>query len=371
MSLPPFLSVVAASRNDDHGGKLLTRMQFFIDGLADQCRRFGLSAELVLVEWNPPADRAGLDEALDWSSCGPGGLAVRIVRVGRVRHRQFAHSEKLSLYQMIAKNVGIRRACGSFVLATNIDILLSDRLASWLADRKLQPGFFYRVDRFDVASDLPAERPPAERLAWCADHVLRVARREGIYVKVKQGANSVYRRAVTRSPAMAAAAYYENAFRGSGPFLVRHGHAVLVVAKKAGQRVVRRWRHPLHTNASGDFTLMARDNWFALRGYPEFEIYSWHLDGVLIHQAHHRGLQEAALGWPFCVYHIDHERGSGFTPEGHLDLFRRLDRAHIPRLTDEEFDRLIAVMRRGPGDHVFNGADWGLAGDRLEEIEVA
>ncbi len=36
---------------------------------------------------------------------------------------------------MIAKNVGIRRARGAFILCTNIDILFSDALFRLLADR--------------------------------------------------------------------------------------------------------------------------------------------------------------------------------------------------------------------------------------------
>ena len=62
----PHLSIVAASRNDDHGGNLFERMQLFVDGLADQARRFDMPTELVLVEWNPPADRPSLAEALRW-----------------------------------------------------------------------------------------------------------------------------------------------------------------------------------------------------------------------------------------------------------------------------------------------------------------
>ena len=47
----PHFSVVATSRNDDHGGNLLQRMRHFVDGFAAQCRRHGLAAELILVEW--------------------------------------------------------------------------------------------------------------------------------------------------------------------------------------------------------------------------------------------------------------------------------------------------------------------------------
>ncbi|MDB5305838.1 MAG: hypothetical protein JWO38_40, partial [Gemmataceae bacterium] len=67
----PYLSVVAAARNDDHGGNLLGRMQLFVNGLLEQCRRHRLPAELVLVEWNPPPDRPRLADALRWPAGSP------------------------------------------------------------------------------------------------------------------------------------------------------------------------------------------------------------------------------------------------------------------------------------------------------------
>src|SRR5688572_31852615 len=56
----PYLSVVAASRNDDHGGDPLVRTQIFINSFALQCERYKLPAELILIDWNPVRDRPGL-----------------------------------------------------------------------------------------------------------------------------------------------------------------------------------------------------------------------------------------------------------------------------------------------------------------------
>src|SRR6266481_6896768 len=108
---PPYLTVVATARNDDHGGNPLYRMQLFVDGLISQCDRFKLPAELVLVEWNPPADRPRLAEALEWPA-SDGYCAVRIVEVPNELHSRLAYSNRLPLFQMIGKNVGIRRAHG-------------------------------------------------------------------------------------------------------------------------------------------------------------------------------------------------------------------------------------------------------------------
>src|SRR5262245_3529622 len=105
----PYLSVVTTSRNDDHGGGLLARMQIFVDALAAQAARFGLPCELLIVEWNPPAERPGLVDALRWPA-DRGFCPVRIITVPPHAHRRLPHHDKMALFQMIAKNVGIRRA---------------------------------------------------------------------------------------------------------------------------------------------------------------------------------------------------------------------------------------------------------------------
>ncbi len=178
--LRPYLSVVATARNDDHGGNLLGRMQIFVDALIEQAKRHELSMELILVEWNPPAERPSLAEALRWPA-DRGPCAVRVIEVPERVHRRYRHAEALPLYQMIAKNVGIRRSRGQYVLATNIDIIFSDELCQFLAERRLQPGRMYRVDRHDVMSDVPPDRPVDEQLAYCKSHLLRINARVGSF----------------------------------------------------------------------------------------------------------------------------------------------------------------------------------------------
>ena len=49
-----------------------------------------------------------------------------------------------------ARNVGIRRARGEFILPTSPDILLSDELAEWFGKRQMGSGQMYRLARHDV-----------------------------------------------------------------------------------------------------------------------------------------------------------------------------------------------------------------------------
>ena len=176
----PYLSVVVTARNDDHGGNLLGRMQAFVNGWIGQAKRYQIPSELIVVEWNPPPDRPRLREAFDWpEELGP--CEIRFIEVPPELHRRYTHAEALALYQMIAKNAGIRRARGRFVLATNIDILFSSELAAFFAQQRLQRGRMYRMDRHDAMSHIPVDAPVEEQLAYCRTHLIRINTREGTF----------------------------------------------------------------------------------------------------------------------------------------------------------------------------------------------
>ena len=189
----PYLSLVVAARNDDHGGNLLGRMQIFLDGWLTQARRYSIPSELIVVEWNPPAERPPLAEALRWpADFGP--CTVRFIEVSGEVHGRYRHGAGLPLYQMIAKNAGIRRARGKFILATNIDILFSNELAAFLGTQTLQANRTYRVDRYDAMGDVPPDVPLDEQLAYCSTHLLRVNRRDGTFDVAPDGGPALRRR---------------------------------------------------------------------------------------------------------------------------------------------------------------------------------
>jgi len=123
----------------------------------------------------------------------------------------------------------------------------------------------------------------------------------------------------------------------------------------------------LHTNASGDFQLLAREQWFNLRGYPEFDMYSMNIDSLFCFTAHYGGAAEKFLPDPMRIYHIEHGSGSGWTPDGQQKLYARLAAKGIPVLDNEEVLRWAAQMRRLNSPILFNHEDWGLAGFTLKE----
>ena len=182
----PYLSVVVTARNDDHGGNLLGRMQAFVNAWIGQAKRHQLSSELIVVDWNPPQDRPPLIEAVKWPP-DTAPCQVRFIQVPPEIHGTYQHPAALPLYQMIAKNVAMRRSRGRFILATNIDMIFSDELCRFFAEEKLLPGRMYRMDRHDVMPDVPVDGGVERQLEYCATHIIRVCAREGYFELTADG----------------------------------------------------------------------------------------------------------------------------------------------------------------------------------------
>jgi hypothetical protein len=409
---------------------------------------------------------------------------VRIIEVPPALHARFRHSEKLGLYQMIAKNAGIRRARGEYVLATNIDILFSEELMCFLAERRLERGKLYRIDRYDAMPDVPVDGSIEERLAYCASHLIRVNTSDGTFRVSPNGVRALLPNdiAAADSGISFQEGWYEpevyagQSFRwvnddalvqiqstgelvvelepgpgtGMGPFgleIQNDGRSsrvevqrrsilriplevspsrVVLRVKGGGKKIpsdlrtlnfrvfwckienrsglsspviqpsksTRSWvgrgvRYArdvvgqfgskpapeldpevddpqLHTNACGDFTLLAKDHWSDLRSYPEFEMFSMNIDSLFCIAAHHGDLREEILRDPMRIYHIEH--GSGWTPEADKKMYANLVAKGLPWVDNQDVLRWGRDMQRLHSPFIFNHENWGLAGEELKEI---
>jgi hypothetical protein len=383
----PYLSIVATTRNDDHGGDALARTQIFLDALAAQCERHGLDAELVLVEWNPPADRPGLRDALRWPEPGD-HFEARIVEVPEAIHSRLENSDQLPLFQMIAKNVGIRRARGSFVLATNIDLIFSDELMQFLAERSLDPELVYAVDRYDVDFGMP-DAPIEEQLEWCESHLVRINRREGTYELATGRFFRIYetpfpiwlgrwvrlaRRAVeTLAGGLRFALRTVSGMTRRQPPSKQELQEVRRTAVSIPRLVRYAWfeEHAMmrmHTNAVGDFTLLSREGWGRAEGYAEFELFSFFIDALFMYEAHYVGLRENVL--PCRVYHMEH--GGGWKPqkEDMDDLSARLEKRGIPSISYQQFLDWVIRMYKAKRVVTPRSETWGFSDELLSDYFV-
>lgn len=407
----PYLSVVATTRNDDHGGDLIKRTQIFIDGLAAQATRHRVPLELVLVEWNPPPDRRRLAEELRWPKSTP-FYRARIITVPAHVHASVDPESRLPLYQMIGKNVGIRRARAPFVLATNIDLLFSDGLFQKFK-RGLRSDRLYRADRYDVSASIPPNASIDDALAYGKNHTIRMLKANGVYIKqngtwvnsvpspylhvlnaisygldeAKQAVqcniltSKFFRYSTARRLAVGALPFalilrlFQRAYAGLLRRPVGYSRLDDIAKERFGEirRTVTRWQKfaHLHTNACGDFTLLSRDNWFRLSGYPEWVMYSWNIDSILLLQADAYRIATHKFSTSVCTYHVEH--GGGWTPEREAALFNSLRKRGIRWLSYDDLCVISAEfdqIRKERSIKIFNDKNWGLADQDLPEATI-
>lgn len=281
----PYLSVVVTTRNDNHGGDLLARTQAFVNGLLYQCKKHQLHSELIIVEWNPPADKPPLKEVLP-SPQKDDFLRIRYIIVPSEIHRKYLMSDKIPLFQMTAKNVGIRRAKGEFVLCTNIDILFSDGCFERIAKQDFDGKFFYRANRIDVDNGLLQLTSVSDQLAYAEKN------------QIKRLGRNRHLQHVRGIPS----------FFFGFPRLMKildlpWGWVDKLVQGKAYEL------YQLDTMACGDFTLMHKNAWMKIDGYVELDMYSIHIDSMALYAAHLAGLRQEIFEWYENVYHIHHTDG--------------------------------------------------------------
>jgi hypothetical protein len=389
----PEVSFVACGRNDDHGGNFLARFEIFVRHLAAQCARHALRAELVVVEWNPPKDKAGLRNAIKWPAATP-FCPVRLIQVPKELHERFENSDKLLLHQFIAKNAGIRRARGEFIVATNIDIIFSDALIARMAKGHLQSDCFYRVDRRDVSPMVPLESTASEQLQFCERNVIRIHDKFGT-LDLRHGTFSrIYRRTAVLLLASWSFPIGLIPFAVWSLFAKARAHRVLLfpdtrdpavrasapdvpgtiwgaycrkVAHARRSMALRRLFGYLHTNACGDFTLMARTQWERLMGYVEFPGFPMHIDGLLLYAAKAIGMKEEVWNASAFVYHMEHDDGSGFNEYASGEKWRSLESRKIPYIAVDEFIRWALDMGVGNSLPMQNDKNWGMPDVPLPE----
>jgi hypothetical protein len=133
------------------------------------------------------------------------------------------------------------------------------------------------------------------------------------------------------------------------------------------ERLRRHTPPDLHLNGCGDFQLMARQDWIELRGYPEVQAFSMNLDGLFGVIAFFAGIEERVLGSPFQIFHLEHESGSGWTPEGEDKLRRRVDARGIPWVDARVVMELAAYMSSLDRPMILNDSSWGFGQHDLPE----
>ncbi|MFZ2889063.1 hypothetical protein [Sulfuricurvum sp.] len=212
--------------------------------------RYELESEIIMVDYNPPADRALLKDILHLNG-NRKYVSVRFIEVPNSIHTAYPQSDKMPMNNMVARNAGIRRARGEFILSTGIDVIFSTEMIAFFAHKNLDRNSSYRTSRIDVAQCVSAYAQDIDKLMEsCRNNIIDV------HFNTNPG-------------------YF--------------GDTDLPA---------------LHTNNCGDFQLLHRDVWNNLCGYPEIDLIGTHADTIFSYMAWLYGAKEKVLREHF--YHIDH-----------------------------------------------------------------
>lgn len=234
----PYLSIILTGRNDNFGGDFNDRLFRALEFNHLHLSQRGIPHEFVFCEWRPVKGRPWLSEVLldRYPELVPDALMCCVADLAY--HDAFSLNPKLQFQEFIAKNIGIRRCAGAFILTTNTDIYFSRGLLDVLEARALEPRVLYRSERVDL--------------------------KDGIDCDVMEWA---------------------------------------VLEDERNHAFINDIKPPFYTNASGDFLLLDRDSYLALRGFNEvYRVAKVHMDSNFCRKAYFAGLTLTPLQAP--VYHV-------------------------------------------------------------------
>jgi hypothetical protein len=341
-------------------------MQTSLSSLVSQLERYELDSEIILVDYNPPPDKPLLKDALIWPR-QTRFCTIRTVIVPPEIHGRFKDSDKIPFCGSRSQNTGIRRARGEFILSTPIDILFANELIEFIAKRNLDPDKIYRTDRLDVDRKAADILSLDERLEFCRRNVTFIQTRYGSVPVVRKGKNHLASETLT--------------FSGEFP---------------SGKDI---WK--LHFNG-GDFTLMSKETWSRVRGWPEDDVLSLGVEIVLYAMVYLHGVTEEVLQPPCSIYHIEHDSRwnrkyvhpfvklcfyclpdklaidliSTIGPlYGEITSFlwkkrNKLDALDVDYRSWQERIATVRQMLTGQIPAVFNDENWGFGGENLKEYSI-
>lgn len=335
----PYLSIIVTSRNDTHRPDLKSRLHITIHRWSNLCKKYQLSTEYLMIEWNPPKDSPSLKEILREMPVHE-YFKIRIITVSANIHQRIDSQNSLPLHQMIAKNVGIRRAKGKYLLCTNMDIFPDSLLVEEIAKKYLQPGFFYRANRCDIP----------ENIYLMTDHELEIFSRNHIIRRLGMDA---------RWPGLKVFKKNYIIYRYS---IFKLFYPLLLVIKQIVMSKDKYNIAKIDKEASGDFTLMHKKDWLKIEGYYEFTGYPLHIDSLALVRATMLGIKQHIFKKEYCVYHIDHA-GSWTEETAHT-----LQMKH-PYLNWTDIEKLSILMKKGL--FTYNKSEWGLLNENLPEEWIA
>jgi hypothetical protein len=248
----PLISLVLTGRNDAYGGDFTSRFFRTLAFNHAQLSSRGIPHEIVFVEWAPPRDRPLLFDEIFAAIPTLDRRACTWYVVDPLYHQALSLNPRLEYLEFIAKNVGVRRARGRFALTSNCDVYIGRHVLDVLEQGALDARVLYRAPRQDLKL--------ASDLSGLDWDVL------------------------------------EDPRNLAGP--------------------VQQLKPPFMASATGDFVLLDRESFHAIRGFNEiYRVARIGIDRNLLVKALSAGLRIADIGGP--VYHVNHVGSYRLQPDAY------------------------------------------------------
>jgi hypothetical protein len=339
-----YLSVVVAARNDNYGGDFDLRFQNCIKWFDYYANKYKLRCEFVIVNYNPLVHKTPLSELvnIDKNSL----VKYRFINVPESFHQKLLQQSKrikLPFLEYAAKNIGIKRATGEFILCINPDILIAPEIFQQLAKKNLHKHSYYRADRCDFHYDGKAVTPESD-LEKIRSEVFRVFKKGRIYDLPEKGITSEKLQQLEKQNSR----YLKwNLFLPKISWLANRFSIPVIY-----DNVVFKF-HGNH----GDFTLMHHEQWNKLRAHPENLPHPMHTDAFTICVAKSAGLNEEVFAQP--AYHAEHNRQ--FIADNSNPDIRKAYDFFVTSAT-----KMLAEKK----PMILNDESWGFANETFEETTL-
>ena len=277
----PYFSIVVTGRNDHFAGGFEDRAQVFLNKIGEALKAVPTAdMELIFVDY---ATDYPTNTYLDKLFTFPDQLKnrTRFIIVPPSFHEKVSLKikTKYPFLEYVAKNIGIWRSFGEFVLTMNPDSILSFEFFECAANRNLNEGFLYQTARFCLTEDVLRSST--------SDEIFQLSEEPWNHKKFQLHDNTdTFRNELY---------FYTNVYSFDN-YLFRAG--------------------------SGDFLLLSKKLWEAIGGFHEFGKNS-HVDNLLQIKMLKLVTGFVRVYLPFSIVHQEHEHlnSKHLAVDNILDIF--------------------------------------------------
>jgi len=268
------LTAVCCGRNDNYGGHFLESAQYSLNSFLQSFD------EVIYVDWNTDDDKPVVTDAIELKNRDK----LRTIEIRPAMVKKIMGDKPAQLMcEVMARNVGIRRATGDIIVDTNCDVIAPPREQLELAFKDLKDDMMITIAKQDVElGDIQKN--------FGTDNVSKIQN----LMPVVFGLWPIHKRLMS-------------------PFL------------RVTKDILERYPVEAHQSiasvicACGDFQAATRATWHNIRGFEESQCKRMFIDTQVQYKVIMGGGVVIATNFP-PVYHIEHGRDNSPSVRNSEDL---------------------------------------------------